>query len=78
MNLEQLTKSSQITEKQRGNFIANMIQCILDVNWPGLKADRLSQEHISEFVTYIRENYVFDIIETESATHIISNPIKKF
>lgn len=76
MNLEQLTKSTKITEDQRGSFIANMIQCILDVNWPGVKADKLSQEHISEFVSYIRDNYVFDIIETEFATHIISNPIK--
>ena len=74
MTFNQFLKTDKLTDAQRANFLNNTIQAILDANWPGVKAERLSAEHIEEMVLYISENYQFRFINSGIMNSVVAEP----
>jgi hypothetical protein len=74
MNLKEFNQSTKITNEYKDYIIGQLVQSILDVNYPGMKANNLSKEEIGIFAEYINDNYIFRFVNESIMNSIICEP----
>lgn len=74
MTLAEFMTDTRFTKSQITNTIQCCIQSLLDVNYPGLQADRLSADMTIDFMNFLAENYTFKVYNTDNFNHVIAEP----
>ena len=74
MTFTQFLQNDVVTDSQKAHILRLTIQSLLDANYPGMRAERLSKEHIDELTMYVAENYNFRFLNQSLMNSIIAEP----
>lgn len=73
LTLQQLHQSPLFTDDFKNEVIIKSLQTILDVNYPGLKFEKLSLDHQNVLFDFLKDNYIFKV----DKNGIIAEPVSK-
>ena len=74
MTFTQFLDTDKIDIKQKDFILSSTLQTLIDANWPGVKLEILSQEHILELTKYVADNYNFRFVNDNIMNSIIAEP----
>jgi hypothetical protein len=74
MTFTQFLDTDKIDSNQKDFILSSTLQTIIDANWPGIKLERLSEEHILELTKYVADNYNFRFVNDSLMNSVIAEP----
>jgi hypothetical protein len=74
MTFTQFLDTDKIDSNQKDFILSSTLQTLLDANWPGVKLERLSEEHKLELTNYVAENYNFRFVNRDIMNSLIAEP----
>jgi hypothetical protein len=74
MNFNQFLMTDKIDKSQKDLILSQTLQTLLDANWPGVRLERLCQEHILELTKYVADNYNFRFVNSNLMNSVVAEP----
>lgn len=74
MTFDEFIRTDKLTDDQRSDILGKTIQTLLDVNYPGIKLEKLSNEHIEQLTKYVADNYNFRFINSNIMNSVVAEP----
>ena len=74
MTFTQFLDTDKIDIKQKDFILSSTLQTLIDANWPGVKLERLSEEHILLLTKYVADNYNFRFVNDNIMNSIVAEP----
>ena len=74
MTFTQFLHTDALDDNQKAHILHSTIQTLVDANWPGVKVERLSKEHVDELTKYVADNYNFRFVNQSLMKSVIAEP----
>jgi hypothetical protein len=74
MTFTQFLDTDKIDSNQKDFILSQTLQTLIDANWPGVKLERLSQEHTLLLTEYVSDHYNFRFVNGDIMNSVIAEP----
>ena len=74
MTFTQFLDTDKIDSNQKDFILSSTLQTLIDANWPGVKLERLSQEHLLLLTEYVSDHYNFRFVNGDIMNSVIAEP----